>query len=179
MIQIKCPSCNKNLDLEFQFGVEEIRISNNPKQEECLTKTRLWRAMWGFTIIAFLESLLIIVGINVLFKSLEINWFILLLFFTGFLLNLTRSWIKYNNNTRYGRYNKPRCLRDLWQTFFFNYPFIFICVYYIMSALGIKLFVIPLLIGWSIDHIWNNGNLFGGLKGFWVYSDYEIASRYR
>ena len=83
----------------------------------------------------------------------------LLLF--GFLLASLRAWWKDMNDARYKKEYRPKGLPLLLPTYLLNYPVFFISAYYL--TIHTEWLVIPFLVGWSVDYLWEDGNIFSGL----------------
>jgi len=86
---------------------------------------------------------------------------------TGYILNFIRVFIKDLFNWYHNRIKKikRKHLLDLFPSFFLNYPVFLASAYYITYGFKDNLFVIPFIVGWSVDYLWSEGNIFAGLRG--------------
>jgi len=160
MSKIKCPNCEK--ELEIEISIENVRIASENKHPDSLSGRQLWRKSLNYSFGTAIESI-ILICVFVGLRLSSIKWLLIIFLLMGFFLNFFRAWIKDTLNRRYGRKAREKNSRDLWPTYFMNYPVFVISAYYLLHFFKQVNLVIPFLIGWSIDYLWEEGNIFSGL----------------
>jgi len=158
MNKIKCPNCEK----ELEISIENVRIASENKHSHLLSGKQFWcKSLWcSFgTAIESIIFIWVLIGL----KLSSIKWLLIILLLTGFFFNFFRAWIKDTLNKFYGRATREKNCLDLLPTYFMNYPIFIVSAYYLLHFFKGVNPVIPFLIGWSVDYLWGGGNLFSGL----------------
>lgn len=160
MNKIKCPNCKK--ELEIEITIENVKIASENKHPDSMSGKQLWcKSLW-YSFGTAIESI-ILISVLIGLKLSSIKWVLVIFLLMGFFLNFSRACIKDTLNRRYDRKPREKNSRDLLPTYFMNYPIFIVSAYYLLYFFGRVNPVIPFLIGWSVDYLWEEGNLFSGL----------------
>jgi len=124
------------------------------------------KVLWTIRRKIVLTVLTVVIVVGVLSKfftkfpiSHRDHLYVLLL---GYILASVRSWWKDRNDAKYRECYRSKELPDLLPTYILNYPVYLLSAYFL--TIHTELLVIPFLVGWSVDYLWQEGNIFSGLS---------------